>query len=440
MPQLFGTDGLRGALEEARLAPSFFQKLGWAIGRFVQETQGPNAQKNCLMAWDTRASGPQLGQALCDGLGVHGFGVLTLGVASTAALAYTTLESRACLGLMITASHNPATDNGLKLISPSGHKLSEAQEAHIEALLALAPEHYAPAPLLSYPEGLHFYEQALKRLVPSLQLEKCPFVLDCAHGAASRFAASIFRHYGWHGMVLGDTPNGVNINQGAGSEHPEALGACVRAQGAPFGLAFDGDADRLLVCGPSGQVLPGEVLLALMARRLPAKSLCVTTHYSNRGLDPYLEKHSLKLMHVDVGDRHVAAAMEAHGAALGAEPSGHIIWAPHSWCADGVAAALLLLDVLEKAKTPLETLAAQVPLLPRAEGVIVTPYRGPLDPELRKELSYLEATLRPEGRLFIRFSGTQDLLRLFVEAKTLSLAQKTLHLAMKGISRSFGIA
>lgn len=426
----FGTDGIRGDLKSAILQPGFFRKLGWALGAFFKK-EGFGATQTCLLGCDTRASGPSLGEALSDGLGAQGYSVQCLGVAPSAAVALTTQLGGFDAGLMITASHNPASDNGLKVFGPQGHKLSPEQELQIEAFLKTAPQGpYPKASLEPYPEGLSLYLTALQKIAPELNLQNLPFVVDCAHGAASALAQKVFGHYGWQGTLLAHTPDGHNINDGVGSEHPQALCEAVRAQRAPFGLAFDGDADRLLVCDPSGQIIAGEALLAILASTLAPQTLCVTTEYSNYGLDAFLQKNGLQRLRVEVGDRHVAHAMQLHGAPLGGEPSGHILWAAHSWCADALASALLLLKVLQKTPTPLAALAAQVPLLPRAEATLEVGSKKPFSPAIQKQLASIHQSLAPLGRLFVRYSGTQAKLRFLAEARSLAAAQEAIDQAV----------
>lgn len=425
--EVFGTDGIRGSVEALEARPVFWERVGWAVGVWLQECASES--RMCLVAWDTRASGPRWAAALARGLARQGYTVQALGVAPSAALALTSVAAGAAVGLMVTASHNPWTDNGLKIIGPDGHKLTPQQEARIEFWMHQAPDVYAPVEIAPYPEGLRVYKEALQALAPELDLEGLPAVVDCAHGAAACMAPEVLASRGWHGTVIGQHPDGKNINLNVGSEHPAHVAQAVCQQGAPLGVAFDGDADRLLVCDARGRVLPGEVLLAILAQGLESVDACVTTHYSNRGLEAFFDKSGIGLHRVEVGDRHVARAMASQGLKLGAEPSGHILWAPHAWCADGLASALLLFKVLQASKRSLEDWAQEVELLPRAEGTVCVSLRQPFSAELQAQLKSLEAPLLPYGRLYIRYSGTQPLLRLLVEAPTLEQAQSTLHAA-----------
>ena len=424
----FGTDGVRG-VANTELTPELVLSLGRAAARVLGK--GP-----WLVGRDTRISGPFLGAALAAGLAAEGASVIDIGVLPTPAVA-AACDARGLPGAMISASHNPFADNGVKLFATGGRKLSDDVEAEIEALL-----HEAPAAAVagadvgtvsSDAEGaLVAYEERVVGALEGRSLAGMRIVLDCANGSASTVAADIFGRAGAEVTVLHASPDGVNINDRCGSTHPESLQEAVRAAGGgAIGFAFDGDADRVLAVAEDGTLVDGDQMLALTALDLRDRdrlhgNAVVVTVMSNLGFKQAMQAAGIEVVETKVGDRYVLEALAEGGYSLGGEQSGHIIHTALASTGDGVLTGLLLADLVARAGRPLAELAAgAMRKLPQVlvNVKVAQPTRVREDATVAAAVRTVESRLGDEGRVLLRPSGTEPLVRVMVEAPTAEAAK-----------------
>ena len=431
--RLFGTDGIRGTANVAPMTAEIALRLGQAAG--VVFTRGDHRHR-VVIGKDTRLSGYLIEPALTAGFIGAGMDVVLVGPLPTPAIAMLTRSLRADLGVMISASHNPYQDNGIKLFDPDGYKLSDATEMEIEALMArdlsaqmATPDHLGRAARLEDASGR--YIEAAKASFPrGRRLDGLKIVLDCAHGAAYRVAPTVLWELGARVVPLGVAPNGFNINQGCGSTDPALLCARVREEGADLGIALDGDADRLVLADERGRLIDGDQILALIARRWRdagqlAGAGIVATVMSNLGLERFLVGLGLALHRTQVGDRYVAERMRAGGMNVGGEQSGHLILSDFATTGDGLIAALQVLAVLVAAGQPASAVCNVFTPLPQRLESIRFSGPSPLDDrEVRKAVAEAEAALAGSGRLLIRPSGTEPVLRIMAEAEDEALVQR----------------
>jgi phosphoglucosamine mutase len=432
----FGTDGVRGPYGGPVVNEAFARRLGMATGRWLTAAgrQPPASAPAILIGRDTRASGAALATALAAGFAAAGWPAQSLGILPTPAVARTVRTSGAALGAVITASHNPAADNGIKFFGWEGRKLSEADEAAIEALLAETSAEPLPIqpgpPLGAVPTALADYIGAVGQLLPAGALRGWRIVLDTANGATSAASPAVLRALGAEVLGLGDAPDGANINAGVGSEHPEAMAARVRASGARLGIAHDGDGDRCILCDEKGAVLDGDEILTLLARwalaqgQLAAKTLVVTVH-SNLGVDAALAAAGGRVVRAPVGDRYVAERMAVEKANMGGESSGHIIFSDISWTGDGLVAALKVMEVMRATGQPLSELRGVLKKFPQASTTVKVREKIPLGqlPMLTAAIRQLETDLGEHGRVLVRYSGTEPVLRLLAEGPAVGVVQ-----------------
>lgn len=421
----FGTDGVRGPVGGPLINPSFASRLGQAAARWLRSQasagSAPVGPLRIVIGRDTRASGAALELAVAAGFAAEGAAPVSVGVVPTPAVARAVRAHGAALGVVITASHNPASDNGIKFFGPSGMKLTDEQELAIEALLpeqAVAP-FVRPLPTLAAAED---YLSVTQAILSSGSLRGWRIVLDTANGATCATSPVVLRALGAEVTGLGDSPDGSNINAGVGSEHPEQLAARVLATGASLGIAHDGDGDRCILCDEHGQVLDGDEILAILATHalrhntLAARTLVVTVQ-SNLGLDRAItEGHGL-IARTPVGDRYVIERMLALGSNLGGESSGHIICSDISPTGDGLVAALKVIEVMLATGQPLSVLRTCLTKFPQLSKALKVREKRPLESlsTLPGVLASLEAELGNQGRLLVRYSGTEAKLRLLVE-------------------------
>ena len=431
--RLFGTDGIRGTANVAPMTAEIALRLGQAAG--VVFTRGDHRHR-VVIGKDTRLSGYLIEPALTAGFIGAGMDVVLVGPLPTPAIAMLTRSLRADLGVMISASHNPYQDNGIKLFDPDGYKLSDATEMEIEALMArdlsaqmATPDHLGRAARLEDASGR--YIEAAKASFPrGRRLDGLKIVLDCAHGAAYRVAPTVLWELGARVVPLGVAPNGFNINQGCGSTDPALLCARVREEGADLGIALDGDADRLVLADERGRLIDGDQILALIARRWRAAGQLagagiVATVMSNLGLERFLVGLGLALHRTQVGDRYVAERMRAGGMNVGGEQSGHLILSDFATTGDGLIAALQVLAVLVAAGQPASAVCNVFTPLPQRLESIRFSGPSPLDDrEVRKAVAEAEEALAGNGRLLIRPSGTEPVLRIMAEAEDEALVQR----------------
>ncbi|GAA4081000.1 phosphoglucosamine mutase [Amphibacillus indicireducens] len=426
MGKYFGTDGIRGIANE-QLTPELAFKLGRAGGYVLtRETEKPKV----LIGKDTRISGEMLEGALISGLLSMGIEVMRLGVISTPGVAYLTKVMSAEVGIMISASHNPVEDNGIKFFGPDGFKLSDEQEQEIEALID-AKEDNLPRPIGSeigvindYFEGGQKYLHYLKQSIDN-EFDGLHVALDCANGSTSSLAPHLFADLEADISTIGVSPNGLNINDGVGSTHPESLQALVVEKEADIGLAFDGDGDRLIVVDEKGKVVDGDQIIFICAdylnkRGLLRHSTVVSTVMSNLGFYKGLEEVEIKSSKTDVGDRYVVEEMRKGGFNLGGEQSGHIVFLDYITTGDGMLTALQLLDIMKETGKPISELAAKMKKFPQVlkNVEVVDKHQVFVDQRVQDVIDKVESDLGDEGRVLVRPSGTESLVRVMVEAPT----------------------
>ena len=429
MGKYFGTDGVRG-VANTELTPELAFKLGRCGGYVLMQHAPEQAHPRVLVARDTRISGQLLEQALVAGLLSVGIEVMQLGVISTPAVAYLTRTQNAAAGVMISASHNPALDNGIKFFGSDGFKLSDQQEEEIEALID-APEDTLPRPstdglgtIDEFPEGAIKYLQFLQSTI-SGDLEGIRVCIDAANGATAPLVNQLFSDLETDFYTRGDRPNGININDGVGSTHPEGLQAFVKEKGAMVGLAFDGDGDRLIAVDENGELVDGDKIMFICGQHLKSKGrlekdTIVSTVMSNIGFHKAIEEHGMVALKAQVGDRYVVEAMREGGYVLGGEQSGHIVFLNLNTTGDGLLSAVQLLAVMKETGKPLSELAAQVTIFPqKLVNIRVRDKHTVMDePAVKAVIEAVEAEMNGDGRILVRPSGTEPLLRVMAEAST----------------------
>ncbi|MDJ1007751.1 MAG: phosphoglucosamine mutase [Paracoccaceae bacterium] len=432
--RLFGTDGVRGTANSYPMTAEMALKLGAAAGRYFRR-DGQNRHR-VVIGKDTRLSGYMLENALTAGLTSTGMNVLLLGPVPTPAVGLLTHSMRADLGIMISASHNPFEDNGIKFFGPDGFKLSDAAEAEIEELVAgdlepVQPQNIGRARRID--DGHGRYVEYAKTTFPQRgRLNGLKVVIDCANGAAYRAAPETLWELGAEVIPVGVSPNGTNINDGCGSTDVRAASEAVVAHGADVGICLDGDADRVMILDETGAVADGDQIMALFAARWAEEdrlnaSTLVATVMSNLGLERYLGGRGLALHRTRVGDRYVVEAMRAGGFNLGGEQSGHIVMTDYATTGDGLIAGLQFLGEMVRQDRPASALAASFERVPQMLKNVR--YAAGTDPlaaaTVRSAISAAEGALNGQGRLLIRKSGTEPLIRVMVECEDEGLLAAT---------------
>ena len=428
MGKYFGTDGVRGEAN-VELTP----ELAFKLGRFGGYVLSQHEEETPLVfvGRDTRISGEMLEHALIAGLLSVGIRVYKLGVIATPGVAYLVRTEKASAGVMISASHNPALDNGIKFFGGDGFKLDDDRELEIEALLDAA-EDTLPRPsaqglgtVMEYPEGLRKYQEFL--VSTGVQLEGMHVVLDTANGAASTSARQIFADLGAQLTVIGENPDGLNINDGVGSTHPEHLQEKVKEVGAAIGLAFDGDSDRLIAVDENGEIVDGDKIMYIIGSYLSSKGLLekntiVTTVMSNLGFHKALDAKGIQREITAVGDRYVVEEMRKSGYNLGGEQSGHVVIMDYNTTGDGQLTGVQLTKIMQETGKKLSELAAEVTIYPQ-KLVNIRVENSMKDkamevPAIREIIEKMEAEMAGNGRILVRPSGTEPLLRVMAEAPT----------------------
>ncbi|MDO4680790.1 MAG: phosphoglucosamine mutase [Aerococcus sp.] len=454
MRKYFGTDGVRG-LANRELTPEMAFKLG-RFGGYVllQHNTTDEEHPKCLVGRDTRISGELLGHALIAGLLSVGIEVLDLGIITTPAVAYLTQHTGAVAGVMISASHNPAPDNGIKFFGSNGVKLSDEQEEEIEQYLTQDAADDLPRPSAeglghynAYPEGVAKYLEFLQETIPD-DLSGLKICVDGANGSASPLVNRLFSDVSADFDTLGTTPNGLNINDGVGSTHPETLAHAVIEQNAMAGVAFDGDADRCIAVDEKGRVIDGDHIMYICGKYLDKKGklndhTIVSTVMSNLGFHKTVKAADMKDVVTKVGDRYVSEEMRKHDYSLGGEQSGHIIFREFATTGDGLLTALQLLNVMKQTGQPLSELADEVTIYPQILINIDVTREGREEamqsPTVQAVIKEVEAEMNGNGRILVRPSGTQNLLRVMVEAQTDELAEKYANTIADQVREEFGI-
>jgi phosphoglucosamine mutase len=434
MKKLFGTDGIRGVAGQPPLDPATIHAVGLAIAHHLAPAE-PGSSPRVLIGMDTRESSEQIAATLTGGLIAGGATVESAGVITTPAVAYLARAHGFAAGIVISASHNPWQDNGIKLFGPDGYKLPDATELAIETeifrhLASPAANGQRTTDNLAVNEADRAeYIRFLLDAVPDLSLDGRRMVVDCANGAASAIAPQLFAELNARGggevILTHSNPNGRNINEHCGALHPEVVAAEVVAQHASMGITFDGDADRALFADASGKVVNGDAVLLLAARHLQslnalANSTVVATTMSNMGLEAALKRSQIKMLRAPVGDKYVLEQMLSTGASLGGEQSGHIIFSGRSTTGDGLLTALLLLDIVHRAGKSLSQLTADLKTFPQIIVNVHVREKPPLAeiPTVAAAIAAAELALADSGRVVIRYSGTESLARVMIEAES----------------------
>jgi phosphoglucosamine mutase len=421
----FGTDGIRGQANVHPMTAEVALRVGLAAGKLF--TSVADRRHLVVIGKDTRLSGYMIEPALVAGFTSVGMDVRTFGPLPTPAVAMMTRSMRADLGVMISASHNNFADNGIKLFGPDGYKLSDAREAEIEALMDEGLQEGLASPkalgrVVRMDEAQARYVEIVKATLPkSLTLAGLRVAIDCANGAAYRVAPTALYELGAEVIPVGVAPNGVNINDECGSTHPASIAAAVRQYRADIGISLDGDADRLVICDEKGQIVDGDQIMAIIAASWAAKGALtgdgvVATVMSNLGLERFLLGRGLALHRTQVGDRYVMARMREGGCNLGGEQSGHIILSDYSTTGDGLISALQVLVELVRSEKPMSALARQFEPVPqKLENVRFAGGKPLENAAVKSAIAEAEQRLNGSGRLLVRASGTEPIIRIMAE-------------------------
>lgn len=429
MGKYFGTDGVRGVANQ-ELTPELAFKLGRCGGYVLSRHHEGESKPRVLVGRDTRISGELLEYALISGLLSVGIEVFRLGVISTPGVAYLTRVQKAAAGVMISASHNPAADNGIKFFGSDGYKLVDDQELEIEALLD-AVDDTLPRPAAEglgsvddYPEGLLKYSQFLEQTVPG-NLEGLTICVDAANGATYTTVNRLFADLDTDFYTMGTSPNGLNINDGVGSTHPEKLQAFVLEKAADVGLAFDGDGDRVIAVDELGNIVNGDKIMYICGKYLAEKNrlkknTVVATVMSNLGFYKALKAASLNAITTKVGDRYVVEEMRKNDYNFGGEQSGHMIFLDFNTTGDGMLSGIQLLSIMKETGKKLSELAAEITEYPqKLVNIRVSNKNGAMEvPAIKAAIEEAEAEMAGDGRILVRPSGTEPLLRVMAEAPT----------------------
>lgn len=434
MRKLFGTDGIRAVAGEAPLDAVTIFAVGLALAHQIAQN---NLPQRILLGMDTRESGPWIAATLAAGLSKGGVAVINAGIVTTPAIAYLTRQHRFAAGVVISASHNPWQDNGIKIFGSDGYKLPDATELameqeifrHREAEAASNP-YTTELPPVDSAYRLE-YESFLQKTVPGLNLDGLHVVLDCANGAASAIAPELFARLGGKITLTHIHPDGRNINQDCGALHPEVVAAATRAAGADLGITFDGDADRVLFADRNGKVVNGDGVLLLAARDLKAQGaltgdVVVGTTMSNMGLEAALSGDGIRMVRAAVGDKYVLERMRTEKAALGGEQSGHILFPALATTGDGLLTGLLVLAIMARSGQSLDQLTADLKVFPQTIVNVRVREKLPLEeiPSIAQSIREAEEELAQRGRVVVRYSGTEALARVMIEAESEALMKK----------------
>ncbi|SDU01329.1 phosphoglucosamine mutase [Verrucomicrobium sp. GAS474] len=456
--KLFGTDGIRGVANVDPITPEVAFRLGGLMATVFGRNLAPGARPRVLIGRDTRLSGPMLEAALLSGLLSHGADATLLGVLPTPGVALLVRQFGAAAAVVISASHNPFADNGLKIFQGTGYKCDDALEAEIEAGLLDGrplprPEGNGLGRLLPLRAGetaTSLYERAIVASWPhdpaALPLKGLKIALDAANGASYQTSPAVLRALGAEVIVAHDAPDGVNINEGCGSTHPEVVEALVKQSRARVGISHDGDADRVICCDETGSALDGDELLAIVgldllrSGRLPGKAM-VATVMSNLALDELFASEGGRIARCAVGDRAVLETMLAEGLAFGGEQSGHVILKEHATTGDGLLSALALLRVVVESRKPLSELRRVLKKYPQTLVNLKVRVRTPFAeiPGLESAIAEAEKTLGTAGRLLLRYSGTEPKIRLLIEAKDEALLAPLAEKILAPVKAAIGV-
>jgi phosphoglucosamine mutase len=430
--QLFGTDGIRGVPGEYPLDDATLNRVGLALGQYLNSNGAPSGRSHgvrprVLIGRDTRESGPHIAERIARGLAAAGAEPVSAGVLTTPGVAWLVNREGFAAGVVISASHNPYHDNGVKLISSTGMKFPDVVEAILEGTILAPPEFLEAASEMQLHDNEKIDDDYLDGLresaLPAAKFAGMKIVLDCANGAASKLAPRLFRSLGAEVVAMNHTPDGRNINAGCGSLHPQAMQRRVIEVGAALGVAFDGDADRAIFSSASGRLVDGDGVLLVTGRYLKSagklkSAVIVGTTMANLGLQRALEKSGLQLTRTAVGDRYVLEEMLRSGANLGGEQSGHILFLDDATTGDGMLTAVKIASIVSLCG-PLDALVGDLKIFPQKIVNVRVKEKPPLDslPEVWRTLAEAEQALGDSGRVVLRYSGTEPLARVMVEAE-----------------------
>ena len=441
LKKYFGTDGIRGKVNQGNINGEMFFKFGLAAGTYFK-----NLKKNrqtAIIAKDTRLSGYALEPALVSGLASSGMHVYTLGPLPTNGLAMLTKSMNANLGIMITASHNLFDDNGLKLFGPDGLKLSDKIQKKIESLIDSNVEGHLSKPqflgrVKRLETGNDEYIKILKKKIPNnFKLKKMKIVLDCANGAGYKSAPKMIKSLGAKVIVIGNKPNGFNINKNCGSTFPNKLQKFVKTHKADLGISLDGDADRIIVCDEKGKIIDGDKILAMLGERWKRKKILkggvVGTLMSNYGLENFFKNNGIKFVRSDVGDRYVKEKMKKNKFNLGGEQSGHIILGKFATTGDGLLVALEILFSLRKRKKTSELFDKFKPTPQILENIEVKDKSIINTPKCKKAINEANKIIKNKGRILVRKSGTEPKIRIMSESDDSNLNKLCVKIIKKSI-------
>ena len=437
----FGTDGIRGTVNQGNINGDMFFKFGLAAGTYFKNQKKP--KQTAIIAKDTRLSGYTLEPALVSGLASAGMHVFTLGPLPTNGLAMLTRSMKANMGIMITASHNPYYDNGLKLFGPDGLKLSDVIEKKIESLIEKKIEAKLSRPkylgrVKRLENGSKKYIKILRKNFPkNFSLKGMKIVIDCANGAGYKSGPCLLKSLKAKVISIGVNPNGFNINKKCGSTFPKKIQLAVKKHKANLGISLDGDADRVIMCDEKGNIINGDQIIAALARRWKNKQMLkggvIGTLMSNYGLERFFKKNKIKFLRANVGDRYVKEKMQKNNFNLGGEQSGHIILGKFATTGDGLLVALEVLFSLRKGRKASEFLNAfsQIPQI--LENVTVKDKNIINSPDCKKAIKKANDLIKGEGRMLVRNSGTEPKIRIMGESSNRKLLEKCINIVKKSI-------
>jgi len=449
MGKLFGTDGIRGVANAYPMTPEVVLNVGKAVAYVFKEKCGKEKPK-FVIGKDTRLSGYMLENALVSGIVSVGADVLLVGPIPTPAIAHLTKSLNADAGIVLSASHNPAEDNGIKVFSEDGHKLPDNVEDEIEKYIlseTVKTEHVKGGligKVHRIDDAKGRYIEFAKASVNSMSLKGLRIVLDCANGAAYNTAPQILSELGAEVIVLNDKPDGLNINLDCGALHPEKMMEVVKEKKADIGIALDGDADRVIVCDEKGRSVDGDHIIAICAIDMKkngalAKNIVVATIMANKGFDIAMERKRIKVVKTNVGDRYVVDEMRKKGYVLGGEQSGHIIFSNYTTTGDGIISALQLLKVIKERREKLSKLAECMKSLPQVlVNVEVKQKKDISRLKVNKNIKSAELKLGKKGRVLVRYSGTQNLCRIMIEGENKREIQKMANDIAKAMKKEIG--
>ncbi len=449
MGKLFGTDGIRGVANIFPMTPEMVLSIGKATAHVFKEKCGKEKPK-FVIGKDTRLSGYMIENALASGIVSVGADVLLVGPMPTPAIAYLTKSLNADAGIVLSASHNPAEDNGIKIFSENGHKLSDNVEDEIEkyVLSGKIKTEHIKGDLIGkahrVDDAKERYIEFAKASVESMSMKGLRVILDCANGAAYNTAPHILSELGAEVVVLNDRPDGLNINLDCGALHPEKMMEIVKKEKAHIGIALDGDADRVIVCDEKGRSVDGDHIIAICAINMKEKGALrknsvVVTIMANKGFDIAMAKERIKVVKTKVGDRYVVDEMRKKGYVLGGEQSGHIIFSNYTTTGDGMISALQLLRIMKERGKKLSKLAECMTSLPQVlVNVDVKEKKDISKLKVNKNIKDAESKLGEKGRVLVRYSGTQNLCRIMIEGENKREIQKIANDIAKTMKKELG--